>query len=165
MKKIIATLLILLITAGLFALTEEEKRAAMLELAIKHAKLVNQGYESESVLKSLYPMDQIKLDSMEPAWDSTSWYQVRFDWKVIDTIKADQIELLLISYQGATFYIAVSDELGVTLNPDKHYLDYKEKCRLIYLDDNGLYYDDYGNIRKACRFMFAKGWGEESTIN
>lgn len=165
MKKIIATLLFLLITAGLFALTEEEKRAAMFNIAINHAKRVNTGYESDSVLKDLYPFDQIKLDCLSPSWDSTSWYQVRIDWKVIDSVKGDQIELLLINYQGATFYIAVSDELGVTLNPDKYYLDYKDKCRLVFLDDNGIFYDEKGNTRKASRFMFAKGWGEEATIN
>lgn len=165
MKRIIATLLILITTVGVFALTEEEKRIALFDLAIKYAKQVNTGYTSESTLKVLYPLDQIKITSMEPSWDSTSWYQVRTDWQVIDTIKGEQIELLLVSYKGAVFYIAVSDELGVILNPDKYYLDYKEKCRLVYLDDDGIYYDENGKTRKACRFMFAKGWGEEATIN
>lgn len=155
MKKItMATLFILFFTFCLFSQTEDEKNREFLEIAIKYAKQVNQGTESES-LEPLKAKDEIKLERIAADYNNTVYY---IDWMVQDKLKTDELDLYLVRYQRATFYIAVSTELGIKLNPNYSLLYYGDRCRLIYVDNNGEYIDTDGIHHKACRFVFAKGW-------
>lgn len=155
MKKItMATLFILFFTFCLFSQPEGIKQNEFIDIAIKYAKRVNQGTEAESEAP-LKARDEIKLERIAADCNNTVYY---IDWLVLDKLKSDEMDLYLVRYQGATFYIAVSSELGITLNPNRGLLYYGDKCRLVYFDDDGEYIDEYEIHHRACRFIFAKGW-------
>ncbi len=144
-------------------LREEENKRKSPDNAFRYATAANQNFNTDFGSIPLKAFDEIKFSKLDSGYENMINGYRRTDWIITEKYKDGDIDMYFVkSLDGIYMYIGCG--IGVNLGEEGGYIRYNDKCRLVYIDNSGKYRDGYGNIRKACFFMFAKGWNsaEES---
>ena len=140
---------------------EEENKRKSYDNAFRYAASVNENFNIDLGSIPLKAFDEIKFSKLDTGFEDTINGYRRTDWRIIEKYKDGDIDMYFVkSLDGIYMYIGCG--IGINLGDEGGYIRYNDKCRLVYIDNGGRYRDGYGNTRKACVFMFAKGWTQGS---